>query len=119
MKTKGVAKKPVSNKKSTATKKPGIIPGNKTAGRTRAGSRKTQTESGAQESRKGLVSRVQDIIGENEETIHLVLEIAAMTLERTEMSRKKKRISKAVLNLLSEILDTDYEEISGHKSVKA
>jgi hypothetical protein len=63
-----------------------------------------------------VVDKIQKVMEEHEATIHLVLDIAAITIRKSNMSEKNKRISRAALALVSEIVGGEEEigQISGN-----
>ena len=63
-------------------------------------------------SNASVMEKLQDLIEENEETIHLILEIAAISIEKSNMSPRQKKISKAGLNFISEILSIEEDNTS-------
>ena len=89
---KGKSQVKIPAKKSAASK------GNRPAAKKSRGR-------GNSDSRASLMTKVQNILEENEETIHFVLEIAAVSIDKSNMSEKKKKIARAALLLLNEVID--------------
>jgi hypothetical protein len=108
-------KKEVANKKkTTGSRSAGAQPVKKAAGKAvkkAASAVNIKTNNNNKTNRKGVIDKVQELIDENEETIHLVLEIAALTIQKSKISPKNKKIVRAALALIAEITSPEGVEV--------